>query len=348
MRSCTSGLRAISRTSTRTTSGSCSQRAEQDRGDVAQLLARGLVALLDRVRSARAARPSSRGRSSRAPRPSTRSSGRAGRARRPPPRRCRRRATCGSPCARRRERQRRGSDAASPPHRSIARSRPSQGSGSFARMQALGGMLVVDLTRYLPGAFASSELLRLGARVVRIEQPGGDPMRATAPEWHDVLNAGKESVVCDLPAEARVRAGAARPRGRRARVVPARRRGAARRRPRRRARARRLLLDHRLRPRRAPRAARRPRPQLSRLGGRARATRRRRCRRCQVADLAAGALGAVTEILAALLARERTGEGAHIVVSMTHGSHALAPRAPRAHAAASRATRSTRARTAAG
>src|SRR3954453_8587561 len=71
-----------------------------------------------------------------------------------------------------------------------------------ALMQALGGSLVIDLTRYLPGAFASRELLRLGARVVRIEQPGGDPMRATAPEWHDELNAGKESVVCDLPAEA--------------------------------------------------------------------------------------------------------------------------------------------------
>src|SRR5438105_6633397 len=41
----------------------------------------------------------------------------------------------------------------------------------------------------------------------------------------------------------------------------------------------------------------------------------------QVADLAAGALGAVTEILAALVARERTGRGAQIVVSMTHGAH---------------------------
>ena len=41
----------------------------------------------------------------------------------------------------------------------------------------------------------------------------------------------------------------------------------------------------------------------------------------QVADLAAGALGAVMEVLAALLQRERTGRGAHIVVSMTHRSH---------------------------
>jgi len=48
-------------------------------------------------------------------------------------------------------------------------------------VQALDGTLVVDLTRYLPGAFASSELQRLGARVVRLEHPDGDPMRVTAP-----------------------------------------------------------------------------------------------------------------------------------------------------------------------
>ena len=43
----------------------------------------------------------------------------------------------------------------------------------------------------------------------------------------------------------------------------------------------------------------------------------------QVADLAAGSLGAVTEVLAALVRRARTGTGAHIVVSMTHRSHDL-------------------------
>ena len=48
----------------------------------------------------------------------------------------------------------------------------------------------------------------------------------------------------------------------------------------------------------------------------------------QAADLAAGALGAVTEVLAALVSRGRTGEGARIVVSMTHGSHKLLPRTP--------------------
>ncbi|MDW8337556.1 MAG: CoA transferase [Thermoleophilia bacterium] len=43
----------------------------------------------------------------------------------------------------------------------------------------------------------------------------------------------------------------------------------------------------------------------------------------QVADLAAGALGAVVRVLAALLERERSGRGGHVIVSMTHGSHDL-------------------------
>src|SRR5215218_2973813 len=68
-------------------------------------------------------------------------------------------------------------------------------------MQPLVGTLVVDLTRYLPGPFASRELLRYGARVVRLEPPEGDPMRAIAPAWDAALNAGKESVACDLKAE---------------------------------------------------------------------------------------------------------------------------------------------------
>src|SRR4029077_15092900 len=48
----------------------------------------------------------------------------------------------------------------------------------------------------------------------------------------------------------------------------------------------------------------------------------------QAADLASGALTAVTEVLAALLERERTGRGAHVVVSMTHGAQRLTPGSP--------------------
>lgn len=68
-------------------------------------------------------------------------------------------------------------------------------------MQPLEGVLVADLSRYLPGAFATRQLLQLGARVVRLEPPGGDPMRHTQPAWHDWLNAGKESIECDLKTE---------------------------------------------------------------------------------------------------------------------------------------------------
>ena len=62
-------------------------------------------------------------------------------------------------------------------------------------------MLVVDLSRYVPGPFATRELLRLGARVVAVEPPEGDPLRLVDPAWHGALNEGKESVVCDLRAE---------------------------------------------------------------------------------------------------------------------------------------------------
>src|SRR5207253_3132919 len=120
-------------------------------------------------------------------------------------------------------------------------------------MQPLSGILVVDFSRYLPGAFASRELLELGARVVCVEPPGGDPMRSSAPAWDAALRAGHDLNYLGWAG---------------------------------------VLWDT------AP--AWPP---------------------TQIADLAAGALGAVTKILAALLERDRTGKGRHIVVSMTHGSH---------------------------
>jgi crotonobetainyl-CoA:carnitine CoA-transferase CaiB-like acyl-CoA transferase len=194
-------------------------------------------------------------------------------------------------------------------------------------MQALGGRLVVDFTRYLPGAFASRELLRHGARVVRVEQPGGDPMRTTSPDWHDSLNAGKESVVCELPAEA------ALARGLLAQadvVLESFRPGVAAR----------LGIG----PDDAPAGAVYCSITGFGLGG----EHEQRAGHdlnyvgfaglledtapglppVQAADLAAGALGAVTEILAALLAREQTGDGARLIVSMTHGAHRLLPGAP--------------------
>ncbi len=189
-------------------------------------------------------------------------------------------------------------------------------------MQPLAGLLVVDFTRYLPGAYAGRELMRLGARVVRVEPPGGDPMRSTATAWDTALRTGSESVVCHLPDDASF----AQALCSRADVV----------------------LEG-FRPGVAARLGVGPTDvpattvycSVTGFGDEG----RHRLRAAhdvnylgwagvledtvpglpplQVADLAAGALGAVTQVLAALLDRTRTGLGARLVVSMTHRSHDL-------------------------
>jgi crotonobetainyl-CoA:carnitine CoA-transferase CaiB-like acyl-CoA transferase len=184
----------------------------------------------------------------------------------------------------------------------------------------LSDLLVVDFTRYLPGPFASRELLRRGARVVRVEPPDGDPLRAVAPGWDAALNAGKESVVWDLehdpgfgPAlcqQADVvldgfRPGVADRLGIGPQDVPATvvycsvtGFGAGD-----------LRAGH----------------DLNYLGwAGVLADTAPALPPVQVADLAGGSLFAVVEILAALLDRERTGRGAQLTISMTHNAHRLA------------------------
>jgi alpha-methylacyl-CoA racemase len=185
----------------------------------------------------------------------------------------------------------------------------------------LAGMLVVDFTRYLPGAFAGAELLRHGARVVRVERPGGDPMRTTAPAWHDALNAGKESADWDRGPELMTEADV---------VLESFRPGVA--------------TQLGIGPETAPESAvycsitgfgiggrheQRAGHDLNYLGwaGVLEPTAPA-LPPVQIADFAAGALGAVVEILAALLERARSGKGARIVVSMTHNAHKLVSRAP--------------------
>jgi crotonobetainyl-CoA:carnitine CoA-transferase CaiB-like acyl-CoA transferase len=190
-------------------------------------------------------------------------------------------------------------------------------------MQPLTGTLVVDLTRYLPGPFASRELLRYGARVVRLESPDGDPLREIAPEWDASLNAGKESVVCDLKAEPEL----GRALCSRADVVLEGFRPGV---------ADRLGIG----PADLPESvvycsltgfgaegahAAQAGHDLNYLGyAGVLADTAPALPPVQIADLGAGALTAVAEILAALLERERTGRGRHLVVSMTHGAHRFA------------------------
>jgi alpha-methylacyl-CoA racemase len=187
-------------------------------------------------------------------------------------------------------------------------------------VEPLAGTLVVDFTRYLPGPFASRELLERGARVVRVEAPGGDPMRDVAPGWHEALNAGKESVRWDLEQDP----GLGRAVCARADVVLEGFRPGV---------AQRLGIGPGDVPDSVvycsitgfgpdePRAGHDLNYQgwAGLLADTAPALPP-----VQIADLAGGALYAVVEILAALLERERSGRGRHIDVSMTHNAHRLA------------------------
>ncbi|GAB6916380.1 hypothetical protein JCM13580A_61820 [Streptomyces drozdowiczii] len=62
----------------------------------------------------------------------------------------------------------------------------------------MGWLRVLDLTRLLPGGFATQVLADLGADVVKIEPSGGDPLRGAAPETFAALNRNKRSAVLDI------------------------------------------------------------------------------------------------------------------------------------------------------
>ena len=61
----------------------------------------------------------------------------------------------------------------------------------------LAGVRVLDLSIWRPGPYATQLLVELAADVVKIEPPGGDPMRVF-PTLFAVLNAGKRSAAVDL------------------------------------------------------------------------------------------------------------------------------------------------------
>ena len=73
----------------------------------------------------------------------------------------------------------------------------------------LDGVRVLDLTRYLPGPYATQLLADAGADVIKIEDPAGDPARhldfapdSTDGTLFDAVNRGKRSVALDLKTEA--------------------------------------------------------------------------------------------------------------------------------------------------
>jgi len=72
----------------------------------------------------------------------------------------------------------------------------------------LAGVMVLDLTRVLSGPYCTMMLADLGARVIKVEPPGGDDSRHFPPRaggdsaYFMAFNRGKESIVLDLTAPA--------------------------------------------------------------------------------------------------------------------------------------------------
>lgn len=69
----------------------------------------------------------------------------------------------------------------------------------------LTGVRILDLSQYIPGPLASLMLVDMGAEVIKIEPPAGDPMRTLGPRtrdngplFYETLNAGKSVVHLNL------------------------------------------------------------------------------------------------------------------------------------------------------
>ena len=62
----------------------------------------------------------------------------------------------------------------------------------------LRGVRVVDFSMFVPGPFASAILADLGAEVIKVEAPRGDPGRAYVPVQFDTENRNKRSLAVDL------------------------------------------------------------------------------------------------------------------------------------------------------
>ncbi len=79
-------------------------------------------------------------------------------------------------------------------------------------MNFLNGIRVLDLSQFLPGPFATQMLADMGADVVKVEPPKGDPMRTLNPitnergpsPYHALVNAGKRVITLDLKSEAEI------------------------------------------------------------------------------------------------------------------------------------------------
>ncbi len=62
----------------------------------------------------------------------------------------------------------------------------------------LEGMLILDLSLLFPGPYCTNQLSAFGARILKIEPPGGDPLRTFSPRMFEELNRNTESIMINF------------------------------------------------------------------------------------------------------------------------------------------------------
>ncbi len=65
-------------------------------------------------------------------------------------------------------------------------------------MRVLDGIKVINLAVNLPGPAAAQRLSRMGAEVIKVEPPAGDPMECYFADWYRAMAAGHTVVKLDL------------------------------------------------------------------------------------------------------------------------------------------------------
>lgn len=69
------------------------------------------------------------------------------------------------------------------------------------KMNGLAGINIVNLAANLPGPAAAQRLARMGAEVVKVEAPSGDPMETYHAGWYREMAAGQKLVRLDLKSD---------------------------------------------------------------------------------------------------------------------------------------------------
>jgi crotonobetainyl-CoA:carnitine CoA-transferase CaiB-like acyl-CoA transferase len=65
-------------------------------------------------------------------------------------------------------------------------------------LKPLDGVCVLTLAVNLPGPLAAARLRDLGAAVLKVEPPAGDPLAGARPRWYRALHEGVEAITLDL------------------------------------------------------------------------------------------------------------------------------------------------------